>query len=179
MDRNERVEAIRDRADAGDSRAMSTLGALAYAEGDVGAARRWWEQALGAGHTDAMTNLGILAYEEGDVAGARRWYEQAAAGGDTDAMVNLGRLAEGRRDVADAGRWYQQAADAGDAGAETELGRLAETANTRYERIDDPTVFDNQTEEVVFEVDEEAQESIQRILAEIDEREAGKIDQDG
>jgi len=46
----------------------------------------------------------------------------------------------------------------------------------RYERIDDTTVFDKRTEEIVFEVDDEAQESIRQILEEIDEREAGKLD---
>jgi predicted Zn finger-like uncharacterized protein len=60
--------------------------------GDVGLARRHFEQALTMrpGGAEALTGMGFLALDAGDAAGAVRRFEPAARGGYVDAYIGLG-----------------------------------------------------------------------------------------
>jgi TPR repeat protein len=131
------VRASRQAAEAGNIRAMYTLGFLLVRTMDppeLGEARRWYEQAANAGHTGAMFNLGNLLAEQVELAEARRWYEQAANAGHASAMHNLGRLAEelDPPELVEACRWYEQAANAGRTDA------IVARGNVLVNRMDPP-----------------------------------------
>jgi predicted Zn finger-like uncharacterized protein len=61
-------------------------------QGDVGLARRHFEQALQArpGAPEALTGLGFVALDQGDARGAAQRFERAAQGGYADAYIGLG-----------------------------------------------------------------------------------------
>ena len=70
---------------------MYTLGKHLYDDGQLEAARRWWERAAANGGTASMNGLGV-SYMEIDSDAAQRWFEKAAAAGSDDAMNNLAWL---------------------------------------------------------------------------------------
>jgi len=94
----EAVDWYRKAADAGDSRAQTTLG-LMYYDGqgvtqDYVESVRWYRKAADAGNADAQAVLGT-SYEEGegvtqDYAEAARWYRKAADAGHPRAQSFLG-----------------------------------------------------------------------------------------
>lgn len=113
--------------------AMKNRGKLAYQNGDVASARRWWQEAAAAGNTDAMSNLGVLAQQDGDSARAQEWFEKAASAGNVVAMFNLGNIAYGEGDLRRAEDWWQSAAGLGHSDAERNLEALARHEQTSQE----------------------------------------------
>lgn len=132
------MEAFRNLAEQGDTRAQFVLGSM-YAEGkgvsqDEAEAVRWYRRAGEEGLVGVQLLLGTM-YDSGkgvsqDYAEAARWYRLAAEQGDARAQVNLGYMySQGRgvsQDYAEALRWFRQAAEQGNAKGQTRLGIMYE-----------------------------------------------------
>lgn len=97
----QQIQALQQRAQAGDAEAQYILGA-AYLTGgpilakDLTATVQWWHQAAGQGYAKAQNGLGYI-YQYGvgvpkDYAQAVKWYRLAADHGDAVAQNNLGNL---------------------------------------------------------------------------------------
>ena len=137
----EAVRAYRKAAEAGDGRAMASLGFM-YFTGRGGLAKddaeavRWYKKGADAGDGFAMALLG--AGHWGGLGGlprneteAIRWYRKGADAGSGRAMALLGHmyLTGGgglAKNEAEAARWYKKGADAGDGRAMASLGSLYE-----------------------------------------------------
>jgi len=117
---------------------LNNLGVLAYTQGDLGGARRYWEESLEIlrGLVDSLgtpevfrdlawtlNNLGLLAQAQGDLGGARRYYEESleirrglvASLGTPEArrdlaitLHNLGLLAQDQGDLGGARRYWEE-----------------------------------------------------------------------
>ncbi|MFI6409764.1 tetratricopeptide repeat protein [Streptomyces sp. NPDC050548] len=139
----EAAHALERAALDGNSEAMFSLGGIQRDQGDMEAARTWWENAAESGNARAMTNLGYLLNEQGDLEGARTWSARAANAGNIIAMSNLGNALRDQGDIDGARTWYTRAADAGNANAMFNLGNLLhenddpEGARTWWERAAD------------------------------------------
>jgi TPR repeat protein len=131
------AEAVRERAEAGDLRAMRAL-AEAYYLGrgglaqDFAEAARWYRKLAARGEAGAQTTLGLM-YARGwgvapDLAEARRWWSLAAAQNDPGAQHNLGMVylqGEGvARDPPQALHWFRRAAERGHVAAQRILGLM-------------------------------------------------------
>jgi len=119
-------QATRKAATAGNTNAMSNLGALLGGEGQTDEAEHWYRQAASAGNTYAMSNLGALLRGQGKTAESEQWYRKAADAGDTGATLYLGAMLLGQGKSAQAEQWYRKAAHAGDTEAMLKLGALLE-----------------------------------------------------
>ena len=86
---HELAEFDKRRADAGESRAMASLGVAAEEGGKIDEAREWFQKAAAEGDARGLVNLGRLAELDGDEVAARSLYEQAAERGDRDAILAL------------------------------------------------------------------------------------------
>ncbi len=71
---------------------MFNLGLLAREAGDLGQARRWWQQAAQGGDAFSMFNLGVIAQQADDLGQARYWYQQASDRGLAEAKDVLQQL---------------------------------------------------------------------------------------
>jgi TPR repeat protein len=127
-------EVIKARAEKGDAKAESYLGAY-YLSG-TGApnaveAVKWLRKAAEQEEADAQYNLGFC-YDNGqgvmrDVAEAARWYRKSAEQGIANAQFRLGVYYEngwgGTKDSTEAVKWYRKAAEQGLANAQHLLGQ--------------------------------------------------------
>ena len=135
----EDLQALEDKADAGDSEAQTTL-ALAYHAGvllkrDDAEALRLLHQAADHGFMAAQESMGIfsemgIGLERPAPAEALDWYKKAARQGSVDAATNIALMyADGRgvsKDPAQAVSWFRQAAEGGDAAAQYNLALIYE-----------------------------------------------------
>ena len=129
--------ALREAAEAGDTKALFELGSR-YADGrgvkqDMGQASIWYEKSAELGFAPAQYRIGNL-YEkalgvERDITRAKTWYQLAAEQGNASAMHNLAVLyamgADGTPDNQSAARWFRSAADLGVKDSQFNLGILA------------------------------------------------------
>jgi tetratricopeptide (TPR) repeat protein len=104
--------------------AMSDLGAVLQARGDLEGAERCWRQGADNGDIAAMVLLGALLSNRGDLEGAEGWWRQAADNGSIDAVSHLGTLLRNRGDLEGAERCWRQAAGNGDTDSMVLLGAL-------------------------------------------------------
>src|SRR5581483_4825264 len=124
------------KAQAGDSRAMGTLGLL-YEKGlgcgqsDV-EALKWFKQGARKGDSDSQNNLGFLYFKglgikEND-SEALRWFQKAADQGLASAQENLGLIyARGTgvpKNHAKALAWFKKAAEQNDSEAQVNLAQM-------------------------------------------------------
>ncbi|MGH8663331.1 MAG: tetratricopeptide repeat protein [Burkholderiales bacterium] len=131
------AEVLRERAEAGDVRAMRAL-AEAYYLGrggvtqDFAAAARWYRKLAARGEAGAQTTLGLM-YARGwglapNLAEARRWWSLAAAQNDPGAQHNLGMVyLQGQgvaRDLPQALHWLRRAAERGHVAAQRIVGLM-------------------------------------------------------
>jgi len=131
------AEALRERADAGDVRAVRALAEAYYlgrggVEQDFVEAARWYRKLAAQGEASAQTTLGLM-YARGwglapNLAEARRWWSLAAAQNDPGAQHNLGMVyLQGQgvaRDLPQALHWFQRAAERGHVAAQRILGLM-------------------------------------------------------
>jgi TPR repeat protein len=132
------VARLRERAEAGDPKAMFDLGCLhdlpakIGVELDLDLALQWYTRSAEAGFAWAQFALGNM-YElaqgtpRNDL-GARRWYEAAARQGIAEAQMHFGRMLQTGRGgppaAAEAADWYQKAAHQGHERAATNLALM-------------------------------------------------------
>lgn len=135
----EDLQALEDKADAGDSEAQTTL-ALAYHAGvllkrDDAEALRLLHLAADRGFMAAQESMGIfsemgIGLEQPAPAEALDWYKKAARQGSVDAATNIALMyADGRgvaKDPVQAVSWFRQAAEGGDAAAQYNLALIYE-----------------------------------------------------
>ena len=134
------LSALSNSDDKHAAQAMTNLGALEEAEGNLIKARGWYAEAAGSGQdriaAQAMVNRGALEYEDKQIDKARLWWKRAVALDDSEAspqaMINLGILEDAAGELDTARRWYQKAADSQHAslapGAMVSLGVLSADA---------------------------------------------------
>ena len=129
--------ALREAAEAGDSKALFEVGSR-YADGrgltaNMKEAAKWYEKSAELGFAPAQFRIGNF-YEKGlgverDIAQAKTWYQLAAAQGNASAMHNLAVLnamgADGTADNETAARWFTAAAELGVTDSQFNLGILA------------------------------------------------------
>lgn len=128
------MEALRKRAEAGDTRAQFDIGSM-YEQGlgvrqDYAEAARWYRRAGERGDVRAQYNLGIMFQNGWGVpqndARAVQWYRKAALQGMAPAQYNLGHMYHNGlgvpQDYSEAARWYRRAAEQGDVDAQRILG---------------------------------------------------------
>ena len=103
-----------------------------HVDGDLAAARTWYEKAADSGYAAAMTNLAALLQNgragATDSERARSLLESAAEQGYPMAYLPLGQLLRRRGDSEAARAWFERAMAAGVAGGYYELGLLAQRA---------------------------------------------------
>ena len=132
------VARLRERAEAGDPKAMFDLGCLhdlppkLGVECDLALALQWYTRGAEAGFAWAQFALGNMyelaqATPRNDL-GARRWYEAAARQGIAEAQMHLARMLQtgrgGPSAAAEAADWYQKAAHQGHERAATNLALM-------------------------------------------------------
>jgi TPR repeat protein len=132
------VVRLRERAEAGDPKAMFDLGCLhdlpakIGVELDLDLALHWYTRSAEAGFAWAQFALGNMCElaqgtPRNDL-GARRWYEAAARQGIAEAQMHLGRMLQtgrgGPAASAEAADWYQRAAHQGHERAATNLALM-------------------------------------------------------
>ncbi|PWU20993.1 MAG: hypothetical protein C5B48_11800 [Candidatus Rokuibacteriota bacterium] len=146
----EAVRRYRQRAEAGDGRAMASLGFMYFA-GRGGLAKndaeavRWYRRGAEAGNGFAMAFLGV-SYWNGlgglprDEAEAVKWFRKGADAGEGRAMAMLGQmyLTGGGLETneAEAVRWFQRGAENGDGRAMVMLGQMYLTGGGGLPRDD-------------------------------------------
>lgn len=129
------IEALRQRAEAGDAQAQMTMG-WRYDTGtgvsrDASEALGWYRQAAAQGDATAQSNIG-LAYHQGrgvavDLVEAKRWYLMAAEQKFPQALHNLGLIcAKGARpqDQDEAMSWFISAAELGYEPSKAEIAKI-------------------------------------------------------
>lgn len=129
------LEALRQRAEAGDANAQLTMG-WRYDTGtgvpkDASEALGWYRQAAAQGDATAQSNIG-LAYHQGrgvavDLVEAKRWYLLAAEQKFPQALHNLGLIsAKGARsqDQDEAMSWFISAAELGYEPSKAEIAKI-------------------------------------------------------
>ncbi len=133
----EDLQALEDKAEAGDPEAETTL-ALAYHAGVLlkqsdADALRLLHKAADRGYRAAQESLGIfsetgIGEEQPDPAKALEWYKKAVQQGSLDAATNIGLMyARGRgvpKNSVEASTWLRKAAEGGDAIAQYNLALL-------------------------------------------------------
>jgi TPR repeat protein len=131
------LQALEDKAEAGDPEAETTL-ALAYHAGVLlkrndADALRLLHKAADQGFMGAQESLGIfsetgIGMEQASPAEALEWYKKAVRQGSLDAATNIGLMyAEGRgvpKNPAEAVTWLRQAAEGSDAAAQYNLALI-------------------------------------------------------
>lgn len=132
------VARLRERAEAGDPKAMFDLGCLhdlpakIGVELDLDLALQWYTRSAEAGFAWAQFALGNMhelaqGTPRNDL-GARRWYEAAARQGIAEAQMHLARMLQSGRGgpaaTAEAADWYQRAAHQGHERAATNLALM-------------------------------------------------------
>jgi TPR repeat protein len=132
------VARLRERAEAGDPKAMFDLGCLhdlppkIGAELDLELALQWYTRSAELGFAWAQFALGNMyelaqATPRNDL-GARRWYEAAARQGIAEAQMHLARMLQTGRGgppaMAEAADWYRKAAHQGHERAATNLALM-------------------------------------------------------
>jgi len=151
---NRPLETLRVRAEQGDAKAQSDLGAIYYEVGqmyyvgqdvtrDVGQAMEWFQKAANQGYADAQYSLGLMYASRGvaqDDRQAVAWFQKAADQGHAKAQYCLGMayangLGVTRRDYTQAVAWLQKAAIQGLANAQSELHRIKKRHKTWWGRI--------------------------------------------
>jgi TPR repeat protein len=109
-------------ATAGNPKAQSGLGQLAFNRNDLTEAEKWWRKSAEAGNTNAQCGLGHLTYKRKDLAEAEQWWRKSAEAGNTTAQITLGTRAYKRKDMNQAVSWWLKAASSGDVRAQHNLG---------------------------------------------------------
>jgi predicted ATPase/transcriptional regulator with XRE-family HTH domain len=105
------------------TKALNSVGVLAYAQGDFEHAVAWYEQSLAAcqreldqdGTASAYHNLGIVAMEQGNLERARELYQQSLAirralgdpKRETNSLQGLGIVARLQGDLVQARCWFE------------------------------------------------------------------------
>jgi uncharacterized protein len=131
------IDAVRDRAEAGDVAAMRALAEAHYlgrggAAQDFAEAARWYRRLAARGDASAQATLGLL-YARGwglapNLAEARRWWSLAAAQNDAGAQHNLGMVyLQGQgvaHDLPQALHWFRRAAQSGHVASQRLLGLM-------------------------------------------------------
>jgi uncharacterized protein len=131
------IDAVRERAQAGDVPAMRALAEAHYlgrggAAQDFAEAARWYRRLAARGDASAQTTLGLM-YARGwglapNLAEARRWWSLAAAQNDAGAQHNLGMVyLQGQgvgRDLPQALHWFGRAAQSGHVASQRLLGLM-------------------------------------------------------
>ncbi|EDY64062.2 conserved hypothetical protein, partial [Streptomyces pristinaespiralis ATCC 25486] len=105
----------RSAADAGDTAAMSVLGALLLRRGDLDGAEPYLRGATADGDRAAANNLGVLLHQRGYADEAAGWWRIAAVAGSAAAAHALGRHFHERGDEPAAEYWLRQSAEQGHA----------------------------------------------------------------
>jgi len=129
----EDLEALRKKAEAGDSEAQREL-SIIYARGegvpeDFTESLKWLGKSIEQGDAAAQFNLGrMYSNLTKDSAEALKWYRKAAEQGYVDAQSYLGVMyGQGRRvpkDDAESFKWFRMAAEQGRVSAQTMLGAM-------------------------------------------------------
>ncbi|MET7484303.1 hypothetical protein [Streptomyces sp. NPDC005538] len=106
-------------AEAGDARAMHSLGVLDEAFGAWEEAESWFRRAADTGWPESAGHVGRLLVQRGESRQAEPYLETAAEAGDDEAATLLGTLLRER-----AAKWFGAAADLGNPEAAHRLGDL-------------------------------------------------------
>lgn len=114
-------EQLRAAAQVGDTVAMTALGMLLIAEGDLPQAVPWLTPAAEAGDPLAMYGLGVTLSVQGDDEAAGRWLESAATSGESMLMEAFADFAERTGDEERARYWKTRVREAA-AAEEDEAG---------------------------------------------------------
>ncbi|MEV4614191.1 sel1 repeat family protein [Kitasatospora sp. NPDC049258] len=121
----------KEAADAGDTKALTSLVRAWSRTGNKTGAEQLARQAADAGNREALVTLARAWEDEGDLESAQRMYRQAADAGDPFSLRELARLREEAGDGKGAELLYRQGADAGDSRAIEGLAKLWERAGER------------------------------------------------
>jgi len=119
------IEAILERAKAGDAEAQNDLGRRLATSGSRTEAEQWFRRAADQGLAQAKHNLGVLYWQNDDASHeALEWFVAAAKDGWPPSNFILGAMFEKREDLDTARRLYLTAAERGHAGSQDALSRL-------------------------------------------------------
>jgi exonuclease VII small subunit len=101
---------FRAAADWGGVDAMNLLASLEQNQGDLDAARHWYQRAIAiTDDTEPLLELARLEQEEGNLEAARSWYQRGAEAGDCYCMEELGDLEREAGNPRSASTWYSRA----------------------------------------------------------------------
>jgi TPR repeat protein len=87
------------------------MGSMAYEEGRIEEAERFYRRAADNGHTSSMYSLGRLLHQAGRIEEAEQWYRRAADNGHASSMYRLGHLLKKAERIEDAEQKYQHTDD--------------------------------------------------------------------
>jgi TPR repeat protein len=125
MDETASIEAILERAKAGDAEAQNDLGRHFAQSGSRAEAEQWFRRAAEQGLAKAKHNLGVLYWQ--DQEGSQEaidWFHAAARDGWLPSFHVLGVMLEEQGDREAAKQCYLTAAQRGHADSQNELSRL-------------------------------------------------------
>ena len=125
MEESASIEAILEKAKAGDAEAQNDLGRHLAESGSRAEAEQWLRRAAEQGLAKAKHNLGVLYWHgDGDPQEAVAWFRAAAKAGWLPSIFVLGAMVERGGNIDNAIGLYRIAAQGGHADAQDALSRL-------------------------------------------------------